>query len=148
MTIFLDLKGCCRVLGNQFEFVVNDEIFVLHQHQTEFAITKKLNVTQGWNKIEIVHNDHPNDLTILKGEKIADISFVSFDQILLDGFFVSHNMWKNSGGKAFNPNSNKQLHLHTLGEPFQLQINFYYPFEYWTFALAESNTNYGRIGWQ
>lgn len=149
LTILLKVQGSCHIIGQQFHLNFDDENLVLYKNQTQFSVTKKLPVTNGWNKICFTHIEHNDDLTLVdKDKNIIDFSYVSFDHISLNDYTISHTMWQNSGGKSFNPITNKQLHLYRLGEPFCLEINYYFPLEYWTFALAKSNSNYGKIGWE
>lgn len=149
LTILLEIKGSCHILGQHFDLHLHNDTFILKQNQKQFFICKQLPVENSWNTISITHTNHADDLTLLDtNQNILDFSYVSFDSIRINNYEISNAMWKNSGGKTFNPFTNKQLQLYKLGEPFCLTINFYFPLEFWTFALADSKNNYGKIGWK
>lgn len=148
LTIFLDIIGTSKILGNRFDICLNDDVCTIEKNQKKFFIQKKIECEQGWNKIIINHLDHPNDLTIMQNKKILDYSFVSLDHIKINNYELSFDMMNNSGLKVYNPNSQKKLYLYHLGEPFCVELNFYYPLEHWTFALASGEGHFGRIGWK
>jgi len=82
-------------------------------------------------------------------DTIKNYSTISFDTIKINDYEVSNNMYQRSGSKAYNPITHKHLHhLYDLGEPFVVNYKFYYPIEYWTFALATSKANWGKMGWK
>jgi len=148
LTISLDIKGTCRILGKKFDMIIANETVSLSQGQQSFSFYKNISCTNGWNSVYLEHIDHPNDLTVIEQENIIDYSTVSFDVVKINGYEVSNNMCQRSGTKCYNPITDKQLTLYDLGEPFKVEYKFYYPLEYWTFALATSKANWGKMGWK
>ena len=149
LTISLDIKGTCRILGEQFTFSINGQTIKLVKGQTQFSFNTSVACDKGWNKIKFLHVNHPDDLTVMEGDTIKNYSTISLDTIKLNDYEVSNNMYQRSGSKAYNPIPHKNLHnLYDLGEPFVVHYKFYYPIEYWTFALATSKSNWGKMGWK
>jgi hypothetical protein len=149
LTISLDIKGTCRILGEQFTVSFNGEIIRLVKGQTQFSYNSIVACTKGWNELKFVHESHPDDLTVMEGNAIKNYSTISLDTIKINDYEVSNNMYQRSGSKAYNPITHKHLHnLYDLGEPFVVNYKFYYPIEYWTFALATSKANWGKMGWK
>ena len=149
LTISLDIKGTCRILGEKFSVSINGETILLEKGQTKFSYSNEVNCNQGWNEIRFLHESHPDDLTIMDGDTIKNYSTISFDTIKINDYEVSNIMYQRSGSKAYNPITHKHLHhLYDLGEPFVVNYKFYYPIEYWTFALATSKANWGKMGWK
>lgn len=148
MTILFDISGSSNILGEKFSINVDDyQHSVIHGQKT-FLINQTLHPKNGWNTIFITHLDHPNDLTHFDNGKIINHSHVSFDRIKINNYELTYSMMNNSNLKVYNPNTNKNLYLYHLGEPFCIELNYYFPLEYWTFALASSESHFGRIGWK
>ena len=149
LTISLDIKGSCKILGESFVVVINGETLTLTKGQMLFNHSATVKCKNGWNKLKFIHANHPNDLTVMEGDVIKDYSTISFDTIKINDYEVSNNMYQRSGSTAYNPITKKHLHnLYDLGEPFVVLYKFYYPIEYWTFALATSKANWGKMGWK
>ena len=148
MTILFEIKGSCRVIGKSFDIQVDNNEYQIHKDQTAFQIVQRIEITDGWNTVYIKHVNHPDDLTRLENGKIVDHSFLAFDQIMINKYEISHSMWQNSGCNVYHHESKNKLYQYHLGEPFVMEIKFYFPVEHWTFALAEGYSHHGRIGWK
>ena len=148
LTTSIDINGSCNILGKQFEISLNDQQIYLYKQQKNFSLHTEINPNKGWNTIYITHNEHDNDLTVIENNKIVDYSYVSLDNIKINDYEISFGMWQDSNSCAYNPQTKKVLHLYNLGEPFCVELKFYWPIEHWTFALASSNTHQGRMGWK
>ena len=158
LTISVSIQGNTHILGKKFELQLMDDIFelsethpfgkMLSKEKYDYTFTTDIEPNKEWNYVALKHLVHPDDMAIMDGEKIVDFSYITVEEILIDDFKVPLDLWKKSGGQVYNPWTKKPMHLNKLAEPFTLEVNFYYPLEQWTFAVAEGNNNSGRIGWR
>ena len=158
LTISVSIQGNRYILGEKFVVQLMDEVFELEKtcdfakqlsnDKYDYTFTVDIKPEQGWNYLTLKHIVHPDDMVKMDDGKVVDFSYITVEEMIIDGYKMSMDLWKKSGGRTYNPWSRKPMHLNKLGEPFTVELNFYYPLEQWTFAVAEGGQNSGRIGWR